>query len=99
MKDKNIMSLWKGECFVFDDRVTINKDLSRGKYLQCYGCKRPISKEETLSIYYKKGVSCSFCFNERTEKQKVRSQTRQKQIDKMEKENSLHSFSKIEMLK
>ena len=97
IKNKSESTLWKGECFVFDDRVTVNKKLSVGKYLQCYGCKRPITKKEKLSIYYKKGVSCPYCFNERNEKQKHRSETRQKQINKMEKENLLHSFSKIKI--
>ena len=74
-------SLWKGECFVFDNRVTINKDLDKGKYIQCYGCRRPITKKDTKSRYYKKGVFCPNCFNERSDQQKKRSQSRQNQIE------------------
>ena len=74
-------SLWNGECFVFDGRVTINKSLRKGKYLQCYGCRRPITKKDTLSSEYKKGVCCPYCFNERSAEQKKRSLSRQKQID------------------
>ncbi len=74
-------SLWNGECFVFDERVTINKNLRKGKYLQCYGCRRPITKKDTLSSEYKKGVYCPYCFNERSTEQKNRSLSRQKQID------------------
>ena len=78
---KNSKNYWNGECFVFDERVTINKKLVRGKYLQCYGCRRPITKKDTLSFKYKKGVCCPYCFNERSEDQKKRSISRQKQID------------------
>ena len=88
-------SLWDGECFVFDERVTINKDLIEGKYLQCYGCRRPIQKKDTKSIHYKKGVHCSYCYKFRTKKQKERSTTRQSQIDKAIAENIDNPFIKI----
>ncbi len=74
-------SLWTGECFVFDDRVTVKENLNRGNYVQCYGCRRPITKSETLSKFYKKGVSCQYCFKERTKKQKQNSEMRQTQIE------------------
>ena len=41
-----------GECFVFDNRVTVNKRLQMGKYLQCHGCRNPVSIKETKSKYY-----------------------------------------------
>ena len=44
-KNTQVKSMWTGECFVFDDRVTINKNLDKGKYFQCYGCRRPIQKK------------------------------------------------------
>ena len=94
---KNNKSQWDGECFVFDDRVTVNKNLLRGKYQQCYGCRRPITKKETKSKYYKKGVSCRYCFYERSEKQKERSNVRQKQIDHAENEMINHTFQKIKV--
>ncbi len=72
---------WQGECFVFDQRVTVNKKLNKGKFLQCYGCRRPISYQDTLSKNYKKGVCCTYCYDERTAEQKQRSSDRQKQID------------------
>ncbi len=88
-------SLWKGECFVFDNRVTINKNLRKGSFLQCHGCRRPITKSDTLSIKYKKGVSCPYCFHERTINQKERSEMRQKQIDASEKLNLKNNFKKL----
>ncbi len=74
--------LWNGECFVFDNRVTINSNLEKGKYVQCYGCRRPLSKKDLRSKFYIKGVSCGFCYHERTEQQKRSSMTRQIQIEK-----------------
>tara|TARA_B100001248_G_scaffold89409_1_gene65979 strand:- start:32471 stop:33367 length:897 start_codon:yes stop_codon:yes gene_type:complete len=73
---------WQGECFVFDKRVTVNKNLKQGKYLQCYGCRRPIPHKMVFSENYKKGVHCPYCYLERTKEQKRKSTDRQKQIDK-----------------
>ena len=81
-KEKKTDSLWDGECFVFDNRVTINKELTKGKYVQCFGCRRPLTKKDTESKYYTKGVTCGYCYFERTEKQKKSSMSRQFQIDK-----------------
>ena len=88
-------SMWSGECFVFDNRVTINKDLLKGNYLQCHGCRRPITNKDTNSKYYKKGVSCPYCFNERTSIQKKKSQTRHEQIERANIKNLSHSYKKI----
>ena len=95
---KNKRNLWRGECFVFDERVTVNKKLLKGKYLQCYGCRRPITKKETQSKFYKKGVSCSYCYNERSLKQKQQSNMRQIQIDNAIINKTLTSFKKIDNL-
>ena len=91
----NKRSLWSGECFVFDNRVTINRKLQKGKYLQCCGCRRPITTRDTESIYYKKGVTCPLCFHERSSEQKKRSLTRQVQIERAEEKKEEHPFKKI----
>jgi len=88
-------SMWSGECFVFDNRVTINKNLLKGSYLQCHGCRRPITYKDAKSKYYKKGVSCPYCFNERSLIQKKNSQTRHEQIKRANIENLSHSYKKI----
>ena len=62
-------SRFKGECFVFDERVSVNKKLKNGRYQQCYACRMPISKDDISSIHYKKGISCSHCFS-KTSKRK-----------------------------
>lgn len=87
-------SLWNGECFVFDNRVAINKKLTKGKYIQCFGCRRPITKKDTLSVKYIKGVSCAYCFNERSEAQKNKSRVRQNQIEEAKKSNRFNVFLK-----
>ena len=97
-KEKQNHSLWNGECFVFDDRVTVNKDLNKGKYLQCHGCRHPIAIKDTYLRSYKKGVSCKYCVNKRTQIQKFRSKTRQDQIDRAESLGIDHSFKKIKSI-
>ena len=86
--------LWNGECFVFDDRVTVNKSLMKGKYIQCFGCRRPITKKDTFSKKYIKGVSCPYCYDKRSESQKKRSQDRQNQIFQAERYNRQNVFLK-----
>ena len=86
---------WDGECFVFDNRVAVNKNLKKGSYDQCYGCRHPITEKDKKLKSYRKGVSCKFCISKKTDKQIFSSLTRQNQIDKAEKENKNHSFKKI----
>ena len=52
LKDAQDENLWEGECFVFDERVTVDKDLKPGNFLQCFGCRRPLSKTDLESKYY-----------------------------------------------
>ncbi len=94
-KKKKHDTKWAGECFVFDNRVSVDKSLKKGKYDQCYGCRHPISEADKKLKSYKKGVSCKYCIYERTKKQVVSSITRQKQIDTAEKEGKNHPFKKI----
>jgi UPF0176 protein len=86
---------WNGECFVFDNRVAVNKDLQIGKYLQCYGCRHPITTEDTKLRSYIKGVSCKYCVDTKSEKKKLASKTRQNQIDIAERKSINHPFKKI----
>jgi len=71
---------WKGECFVFDDRVTVDHDLKPGSYDQCNACRMPITKEDQQSENFIQGVSCPHCFDKSTVEQKARYQEREKQI-------------------
>ena len=74
-------SEWYGECFVFDNRVTVNKKLKMGVYSQCYGCRHPITDSEKKLKSYIKGVSCKYCYKVRTKQQISKSRSRQIQID------------------
>ena len=88
-------SMWMGECFVFDDRVSINKNLKKGKYEQCYGCRHPITKEDIKSKHYRKGISCPNCIYWRTRSQRNRLEMRQKQIELAEAKGVNHTFKRI----
>lgn len=73
-------SLWEGECFVFDERVTVNHQLEKGAYEQCNACRMPITAREQLSDQFQQGVSCPHCFNNTTKQQKARFAEREKQM-------------------
>lgn len=88
-------SSWKGECFVFDNRVSVNSELEQGNYRQCHGCRSPISKKDINSSKYQKGVSCPNCYDKKSNNQKRRYAIRQSQIDAAEKNQKNHSFKKM----
>lgn len=83
-------SLWKGECFVFDDRVALNHNLEVGSYDMCHGCRMPITDADKLKEEYERGVSCLNCFYEKTPEQKKRYADRQKQVDLAKVRNEKH---------
>jgi len=87
-------SLWKGECFVFDYRVSVKHKLSLGSYSMCGGCRMPISVQEKKSSKYKEGISCSYCYSKLTKSQKDRFSMRQKQILITRKLNKAHIYQK-----
>ena len=73
-------SKWKGECFVFDNRVTIKKDATPGTYGVCNGCRMPISAKEMKSPKYKIGLSCPKCYETLSNDQIERFTMRHNQI-------------------
>ncbi|MFD1215112.1 MULTISPECIES: oxygen-dependent tRNA uridine(34) hydroxylase TrhO [Microbulbifer] len=73
-------TLWKGECFVFDDRVTVNHSLERGSYQQCNACRMPVTDTEMQSEKFEQGVSCPHCFDNVSDADKARFREREKQI-------------------
>tara|TARA_B110000438_G_scaffold250226_1_gene253938 strand:- start:2911 stop:3816 length:906 start_codon:yes stop_codon:yes gene_type:complete len=78
VKSKN--SLWKGECFVFDRRVSIKHNLQQGSFTTCNGCRMPISLIEKKSKKFSEGISCPYCYDNLTNIQVERFTMRQKQI-------------------
>ena len=83
-------NLWEGECFVFDERVSLDRALNQGKYVQCFGCRRPLSEEDLKSKNYLKGVSCSYCYDVSSDSDKERFAQRQKQIELAEARGHEH---------
>lgn len=73
-------SLWRGECFVFDDRVTVNHQLERGQYDQCHACRRPITEADKQRPEYERGVSCHQCIDTLTDEQRARFAERERQV-------------------
>jgi UPF0176 protein len=93
-KTKEKDSLWKGECFVFDNRISLKHGLKVGSYFMCSGCRKPISAKDKKSIKYEEGVSCPNCHDDLTDTQKARFRMRQKQINLAKKSGSKHIFQK-----
>ena len=93
-KVKKKESLWKGECFVFDNRISLKHGLKLGSYLMCSGCRMPISSKEKRSNKYEEGVSCPNCHDKLTETQKSRFRMRQSQIYKAKQSGKKHIFQK-----
>ena len=72
-------SLWRGECFVFDQRVTIGHGLEPGSHELCHACRRPVGPDDLVSPLYEAGVSCAACHSERSEEQRASYRERQRQ--------------------
>jgi UPF0176 protein len=71
---------WSGECFVFDSRVAVDRDLAEGGYVQCHACRRPLSSEDLLSRDYREGVSCPRCISDLDEDRAGRLEERRRQV-------------------
>lgn len=74
-------TMWQGECFVFDDRVTVDHQLNAGKYDQCHACRMPILEEDKDRSEYEKGVSCHHCYDKTSPEQRARYAEREKQME------------------
>ena len=72
-------SLWRGECFVFDERVTIGHGLARGTHQLCRACRRPLSKQDLALPHYEAGASCGACHSLRSEQQRASYRERHRQ--------------------
>tara|TARA_B100001079_G_scaffold77856_1_gene66966 strand:- start:453 stop:1352 length:900 start_codon:yes stop_codon:yes gene_type:complete len=91
---KKNKSLWKGECYVFDNRISLKHKLVIGTYSMCSGCRKPISRKDKKSNKYEEGVSCPRCNDTLTDLQKERFRMRQKQIIIAKKTAKNHIFQK-----
>lgn len=73
------LSLWRGECFVFDQRVSVGHGLSPGSYTLCHACRLPVNAEDESSPFYEEGVSCPACHGARSDDQRASYRERHKQ--------------------
>jgi UPF0176 protein len=83
-------SRWEGECFVFDNRVTVNHKLEKGDYDQCHACRRPITEQDKDSEHYRKGVSCHHCYDKHTKEQTRRFAERERQMQLAQQRGEPH---------
>ena len=87
-------SFWNGECFVFDERVSLKNELKKGSFKICYGCREPISIKEIKSKFYVEGVCCPNCYERISEKKKKNLMERIKQIQLSKKRGEYNRFIK-----
>ena len=88
-------SMWQGECFVFDNRVTVNHQLEQGDYDQCHACRLPITEEDKQHTNYQKGVSCHRCFGKHSDEQVKRYAAREKQMNLAKERGEEHIGSSV----
>jgi UPF0176 protein len=73
-------SLWRGECFVFDERVSVGHGLGEGEAELCRACRRPLTAADRQSPHYRPGISCAYCHEERSEGDRARYAERHRQV-------------------
>jgi UPF0176 protein len=74
-------SLWQGDCFVFDNRVTVDHDLGEGRYELCPACRMPLSEEDKRAPGFERNVSCPKCVDRLTPERRKSLEERGRQID------------------
>src|SRR5690606_9204343 len=83
-------SSWQGECFVFDERVSVGHGLEPGQYELCRACRLPLSAADKASSLYEEGISCPHCQGTHTPEQMQRFRERQKQVDLARRRKTRH---------
>ncbi len=83
-------SLWRGECFVFDNRVSVDHNLDKGSFELCHGCRYPLAEADKDSKKYLPGVACPRCYDSQTEQQRARFSERQRQVQLAKSRNQVH---------
>lgn len=91
-------SLWEGECFVFDNRVSVNHALEKGSYDQCHACRLPITDDDKQSEKYLQGVSCARCYDEKSDTERLRFMEREKQVQLAKQRGEEHIGSAVKQV-
>jgi UPF0176 protein len=81
-------SLWEGECFVFDERVTVKEGLELGSYELCLGCGYPLSQEDKASFNYEQGICCPHCYDKLTPEKRQSQTEKWKQLQLKKSQSS-----------
>ncbi len=81
---------WRGECFVFDTRIAVDRDLAEGGYVQCHACRRPLSRADLESPDYREGVSCPKCIDALKPARAERLEERRRQVELAEGRGETH---------
>ena len=87
-------SMWRGDCFVFDNRVTVDHDLAEGRYELCPACRMPLSEEDRQSAKFEKNISCPKCFDRLTPERRASLEERGRQIELAEARGEKHIGSR-----
>ena len=91
-------SMWDGECFVFDNRVSVNHQLEKGSYDQCHACRLPITEDDKNSDKYEPGVSCPCCYDKKSEQQRKRFAERERQVQLAKSRGEEHLGSDVNLI-
>lgn len=83
-------SRWRGECFVFDERVTVDHNLEPGRYELCRGCRKPLSEEQRQLPQFIEGVCCHRCHDSLTDEQRRGRAERHRQVELATARNDQH---------
>lgn len=83
-------SLWQGQCFVFDDRVSVGHGLEPGGLATCGACRRPVTAQDQARQGYEAGVSCPACLDEHTDADRARFRERQRQMQLAARRGARH---------
>ena len=75
-------SRWQGECFVFDERVSVTHGLAEGEAELCRACRAPLTPADRLSPKYRSGISCERCHDQRSDDDRARYAERQRQVER-----------------
>lgn len=89
-------SLWEGECFVFDGRVSVGHGLKPGPYELCHACRHPVSEADRRSPHYVEGIACPHCHDRMSDEQRMRFAERQKQIELARRRGGEHIAADLE---
>ena len=91
-------SLWEGECFVFDNRVSVNHSLEKGVYDQCNACRMPITEQDKLLPSFVQGVSCPHCIDKIPQEQRQRFIERERQVQLARQRGEAHIGSDVKQV-